>query len=255
MKNIFFVTIFFYNIYAAFPNYYYKIKNIKKQKEAFVNIMLPLIQAENKKILNIRKKIKKIFSDPFYIFNKNDLVFLAKLAKIYKIKDINNKNEFLKKIDIIPPSLALAQAAIESAWGKSRFAKEANNIFGHWEYSNKGLKPKSKYDNIKINYSIKIFPSIEDSLAVYMRNLNRNPAYKLFRKKRLEYKQKHKVFTGIEAAKTLKNYSQLKDEYVKRLITLIKTNHWQKYDFYENKQNSNQNVIFDIYNMYKKKEK
>jgi len=255
MKKIFIIIFFYLTLYGAFPNYYYKIKNIKKQKEAFVNIMLPLIQKENKKILNIRKKIKIIFSDPFYIFDKNNLIFLAKLAKTYKIKNITDKNEFLKKIDIIPPSLALAQAAIESAWGKSRFAKLANNIYGHWEYSNRGLKPKSKYDNIKINYSLKIFPSIEDSIAVYMRNLNRNPAYKLFRKKRWEYRQKHKIFTGIEAAKTLKNYSQLKDEYVKRLITLIKTNHWQKYDFYENKKNSNQNVIFNIYNMYKKKEK
>jgi len=230
MKRLVFF-IFFIFLNAALPDYYYKIKDIKKQKRAFINIMLPLIQHENRKILVLRKKIIKIFSDPFYMLNTNDLIFLSKIAKEYKIKDINNKNEFLKKIDIIPPSLALAQAAIESAWGKSRFARVANNIYGHWEYSNRGLKPKSKYDDINITYSIRIFPSIEDSINVYMRNLNRNRAYRLFREKRYQFRKNKKIFTGIEAAKTLKNYSQLKEEYVKRLITLIKANDLLKYDY------------------------
>jgi len=229
MKRVVFF-IFFIFLNAALPDYYYKIKDVKKQKQAFINIMLPLIQNENRKILVLRKKIIKIFSNPFYMLNTNDLIFLSKIAKEYKIKDINNKNEFLKKIDIIPPSLALAQAAIESAWGKSRFARLANNIYGHWEYSDKGLKPKSSYEHIKIKYSIKIFPSIEDSIKAYMLNLNRNRAYRLFRKKRYEFRKKGKIFTGIEAAKTLKNYSQLKEEYVKRLITLIKVNDLLKYD-------------------------
>jgi len=255
MKKIFISALFFVNLFGAFPEYYYKIKNINKQKQAFVNIMLPLIQRENQRILTIRKKLKYIFSDPFYIFNKKDLIFLAKLAKIYKIKNINNKEEFLKKIDIIPPSLALAQAAIESAWGKSRFAREANNIYGYWEYSNNGIKPKSKYQFIKINYSIQIFPSIEDAIRVYMRNLNRNPAYKKFREKRWEFRKKHKIFTGLDAAPTLIYYSQLKDEYVKRLLTLIKNNNWQKYDYYKYRQNSNQNVIFNTYNSNKKRKK
>ena len=218
------------NLYAAFPDYYYKIKNIQKQKEVFANIMLPLIQNENKKILLLRKKIIKIFNDKNLLLNTKELEFLAKIAKNYKIKDILNKKEYLIKIDKIPPSLALAQAAIESGWGKSRFVKEANNIFGHWEYSDNGLAPKSTYDHIKIAYSLKIFPSIEDSIRVYFRNLNRNLAYKEFREKRAEFRKKHKLFTGLDAADTLKNYSQLKDEYIKRLKNLIIYNKWIKYD-------------------------
>jgi len=229
MKRVIFF-IFFIFLNAALPDYYYKIKDVKKQKQAFINIMLPLIQNENRKILVLRRKILKIFADPFYMLNVKDLLFLAKVARKYKIKNITDKEEFLKKIDIIPPSLALAQAAIESAWGKSRFARLANNIYGHWEYSDKGLKPKSKYDFVNVTYSIKIFPSIEDSIKAYMLNLNRNRAYRLFRKKRYDFRKKGKIFTGIEAAKTLKNYSQLKEEYVKRLITLIKSNDLLKYD-------------------------
>ena len=225
-----FLIFSFQFLYAAFPEYYYKIKDIKKQKETFVNIMLPLIQNENKKILLLRKKIINIFQDKNLLFNTKEIKFLAKTAKNYKIKDIFNKKEYLEKIDKIPPSLALAQAAIESGWGKSRFVKEANNIFGHWEYSNKGLAPKSKYEHIKINYSLKIFPSLEDSIRVYFRNLNRNRAYKEFRKKREEFRKENKLFTGIDAADTLKHYSQLKDEYVKRLKNLIISNNWIKYD-------------------------
>jgi len=218
------------NLYAAFPSWYYNIKDIKKQKKAFVEIMLPLIQEENKKIKKLRKTIIEIFNDPYYLMNPYKIAFLANVAKIYKIKNITDKTEFLKKIDTIPPSLALAQAAIESGWGKSRFVKEANNIFGHWEYSNKGLKPKSRYEHIKITYSIKIFPSLEDSIAAYMKNLNRNPAYKNFRNVRYTLRKHHKKFTGIIAANTMINYSQRKEEYVKMLKKMIKQNHWDKFD-------------------------
>jgi len=218
------------NLYAAFPEWYYKVKGTKQQKKAFVEIMLPLIQAENNKIKDLRKKIIEIYNDPFYLLDQKKISFLAKIAKIYKIKNITDKKEFLKKINTIPPSLALAQAAIESGWGKSRFVKEANNIFGHWEYSNKGLAPKSKYDNIKIDYSIKIFPSLEASIAAYMKNLNRNPAYKKFRDLREKYSEENKTFTGIAAADAMINYSQRKEEYIKLLKTMIKSNNWQKYD-------------------------
>jgi Bax protein len=218
------------NLYGAFPSWYYKVKGVSKQKKAFVGIMLPLIQAENNKIEHLRKMIRNIFKDPYFLLNPQKIAFLAKTAKIYKIKDITDEKEFLKKINTIPPSLALAQAAIESGWGKSRFVKKANNIFGHWEYSNKGLAPKSKYEHIKIDYSIKIFPTLEDSIAAYMKNLNRNPAYKKFRDLREKYTEENKTFTGIAAADTLINYSQKKDEYVKLLKQMIISNHWDKYD-------------------------
>ena len=218
------------NLYAAFPDYYYKIKNIQKQKQAFINIMLPLIENENRKIITLRQKIINIFNDPNLLLNTKELAFLAKIAKNYKIKNILNKKEYLIKIDEIPPSLALAQAAIESGWGKSRFARVANNVFGYWEYSNKGLSPKNTYKNIDINYSLKIFPSIEDSIKVYFRNLNRNRAYREFREKRAKFRKENKLFTGIAAANTLKDYSQLKEKYIKRLKNLITYNKWNKYD-------------------------
>lgn len=226
------ITLFFIvlNLYAAFPSWYYKINNIKQQKEAFVEILLPLIQIENQKIKKLRKEIIDIFNDPFYLLNEKKIAFLLQVAKKYKIKQLN-KDEFLKKIDTIPPSLALSQAAIESGWGKSRFVKKANNIFGHWTYSNKGLKPKSKYEHITIDYSIRIFPSLEDSIRAYMKNLNTNLAYKDFRELRYKYHKNNKRFTGLIAADTMINYSQKKAEYVKLLKQLIKSHNWEKYDY------------------------
>lgn len=226
------ITLFFIvlNLYAAFPSWYYKINNIKQQKEAFVEILLPLIQIENQKIKKLRKEIIDIFNDPFYLLNEKKIAFLLQVAKKYKIKQLN-KDKFLKKIDTIPPSLALSQAAIESGWGKSRFVKKANNIFGHWTYSNKGLKPKSKYKHITIDYSIRIFPTLEDSIRAYMKNLNTNLAYKDFRELRYKYHKNNKRFTGLIAADTMINYSQKKEEYIKLLKQLIKSHNWEKYDY------------------------
>ena len=228
MKKII-VFLFVANLHAAFPSWYYKINNTKHQKKAFVKILLPLIQIENQKIKKLRKKIIDIFNDSFYLIHKKKIAFLLQIIKDYKIKKIN-KSELLKKIDIIPPSLALSQAAIESGWGKSRFAKEANNTFGHWVYSNKGLKPKSRYDHIVKNYSIRIFSSLEESIKAYMKNLNTNLAYKNFRELRYKYRKSSKKFTGLVAAETMINYSQKRKKYVKLLKKLIKSYNWERYD-------------------------
>jgi Bax protein len=218
------------NLYAAFPSWYYKVKNTSGQKQAFVEIMLPLIQAENEKISALRKQLKAIFSDPYYLLNPYKIAFLAKTAQTYKIKNITDKEEFLKRVNIIPPSLALAQAAIESGWGKSRFVKEANNIFGHWTYSNRGLAPKSKYEHIKTDYSIRIFPSLEASIAAYMKNLNRNRAYEEFRNLRERFDKEDKPFTGLDAADTMIRYSQKKEAYVKLIKNMIQKNGWLRFD-------------------------
>ena len=213
------------NLQAAFPEWFYKIKNSKEKKKAFVKILLPIINEENRKILLTRNKIILMFETKNF-----DYSFLKKVAKQYKIKNIKSLDEYLIKINTIPPSLALAQAAIESGWGNSRFVKSANNIFGHWEYSDKGVKPKSTYSHIKIKYSLKKFKSIRDSVKAYMLNLNRNRAYHLFRELRAKYLAQNKLFSGGIAASTLKNYSQLKTKYVRLIQKIIIANKWQIFD-------------------------
>jgi Bax protein len=179
-----------------------------------------MIKQENNNILNERKLVISIFKTPSFFLNFDNLILLSKLAQKYKIKDIYDEKEFLKKIDVIPPKLVLAQGAVESAWGRSYFAREANNFFGQWDYSGKGLIPKRRDENK--THTIRIFKTPQESLAVYMKNLNRNRAYKNFRELRYKYKKEHKKFTADVAATTLILYSQLKEQYVKILQNIIK---------------------------------
>ena len=218
MKKVIF-SLFFSLLFGGLPEYYYKLP-IKQQKIEFKKILLPMIEKENKKIINERNEVIEIFNNPFFMMDKKKILILSKLAKKYKIKNIYDKKEFLKKIDIIPENLVLAQGAVESAWGRSYFVKEANNLFGQWDYSGKGMIPRNR--DVNATHTIRIFKSLQESLAVYMRNLNRNPAYKEFRELRYFYRENNRNFTALQAASTLHRYSSLGQKYVKILQQMIK---------------------------------
>ncbi len=219
---------------TGFPNYYYDIKSVKKQKEDFIKILLPLVEKTNKTIENEREFVKAFFKvaikNTFRGLDKKSLKKLIFLYKKYDIKGLFAKKEYLIKIDIVPTSLALAQAAIESGWGKSRFVREANNIFGHWTYSGVGLIPNERGDG-QI-HRIRIFDSLQSSVNAYVLNLNRHEAYKEFRKKRLEAHQKGEIYNGIMASKTMIYYSQQREKYVKKLDNVINKNNLLYYDAY-----------------------
>jgi Bax protein len=212
------------------PEWYYKIKNYKEKKAKFIDYMLPLIKAENQKILAERDFIKQTFSKDFLVsfdnkLSQRNIVILTQLAKKYKISSIYNKKEFLKRINTVPVGLALAQAALESAWGNSRFVKLGNNIFGQWTWTQKnGIVPKDRAPGK--THMIRNFETIQDSIAAYMLNLNRNFAYSEFRDKR----ESVKPFTGVEASKTMIRYSEIGQEYVDRLVGMINKNNLLGYE-------------------------
>ncbi len=220
-------------IYAGgLPSWYYKIKSISKQKESFVKIMLPLIKKANEKTLKERRFVINFFNklekNGFKSINKDELKKLALLSKKYKIKNLFDKFEYLLKIDKVPESLALTQAAIESAWGKSRFARYANNIFGQWTYKTKGLVPEHREEGK--THKIEIFSSLQASVNAYITNLNRNRAYKEFRYNRYQARLLNDMYSGLDAAKTLKKYSELRGKYVKMISRFMKKNNFVKYD-------------------------
>ena len=222
---VFFLIVYGYcnYDYGKIPKWYYEIKDVKKQKRKFFDILKPLIKKENEKILEERKFVKTFFRVYFLQpHNRQMINRLIKIAKKYKIKDIFNKREYLLKIDEIPVSLVLAQAALESGWGKSRFAKEANNLFGEWTFGKRGIVPQNR-DEGK-NHKIKVFSSIKDSIASYMLNLNRHRAYREFRVARFNAKKKNKKFSGLQAALTLKRYSQIGKEYIELISSIIRKN-------------------------------
>jgi len=228
------VIVFFSTMLSAmgFPQSYYKIKNSKDQKREFINILKPFVDTSNEKILEerffIENFFKKAISNAFRSMNPNDLKKLQRLSKKYRVKNIFDKNKYLKRIDLVPVSLALVQGAIESGWGKSRFVREANNIFGHWTWGEVGIIPLGREEGK--THKIRIFRSIQDSVDAYMLNLNRHYAYQDFRDMRLKKSLKGKQITGYEAANTMLNYSELREKYIKMLHNMMEEHRLLYYD-------------------------
>ncbi len=223
-------AVLFADTLKSFPADYYKIRDVKAQKEMFVKILYPLILKEEEKIRSERAFVEAFFSHftEDGIKNPEAVARLAKIAKKYRIKSLYDREEYLKRIDTIPVSLVLAQAAIESNWGKSRFAREANNLFGEWTWGKRGIVPKNRPEGER--YKIRIFSSLEASIASYMRNLNRHWAYVEFRDARLAAKRNGIPFTGFAAAVHLKRYSQMGVKYTRMVKNTIKKHQWNLLD-------------------------
>jgi Bax protein len=194
------------------------IKNVKEKKETFLQILLPLIVAENEKIKEDREHLLKILKDNNSEKNKK---WLNRKYKAYKVSD-KNINELIEKIDIIPTSIALAQAAKESGWGTSRFALEGNAIYGQWTWNGDGIEPLEKTKDQ--NHKILKFPLLRASVKAYIINLNTHRGYKSFRVKRSELRKQNKKLAGIELIHELENYAQTGKKYTKILEQIIKQN-------------------------------
>ena len=189
---------------------YYQIEDNARQKEEFIRQMKILVDKSNDEIRKDREFITDFFAKAmpgaFRGLNQQNVGYLIALRNKYGIESLFDRDEYFKRIDVIPTSLALAQAALESGWGKSRFAREANNLFGHWTYSGVGLMPQSRA--IGKTHMIRIFSSLQKSVNSYMLNLNTNDAYTVFRERRLLARQDNRNYTGMDAAKTMVNYSE-----------------------------------------------
>ena len=139
----------------------------------------------------------------------------------YKVKK-GNMDELARRVDIIPTSIALAQAAKESGWGTSRFALEGNALFGQWTWSGNGIAPLDRESNK--NHKILKFPILRASVKAYQNNLNTHKSYSNFRSKRLVMREKNRDISGLELTETLKNYAQTGSEYIKILNQIIRQN-------------------------------
>lgn len=213
------------------PQEYYDIKDVNSSKEYFLEHLYELIQEENSKILQEREFVIKTLNNDFFELQKESEL-LRKLVSIkvkYKIENLYTLEEYLKKIDVVPPSLALAQAAVESAWGKSRFIKEANNIFGHWTYNkDSGIVPKKR--ELGKSHFIRVFGSLEESIKAYMLNLNRNKAYESFQEERYQAKLKEDKISGLRLSQTMLNYSGIANKYLDILSKIILSNNLESFD-------------------------
>ena len=234
---ILFISFCFSNSFAetvGFPEDYYKMKATIKKQNYFFDYLYPHIVNANKNILKEREFILSIKDNKELDEESKEFERLTQIAKKYSVLNPYDFDKLLKKINIVPPSLALAQAAVESGWGMSRFVKLGNNLFGHWTYGSKGIVPLKR--DPKAKHLIRIFDSFEDSISAYMLNLNRTKAYYSFRNKRRELQKENKKLTGLILSQTMINYSQIKERYLRILKSVIKRNGLQKYDekFYKN---------------------
>jgi len=181
--------------------------------------------AENQKIIEDREKLFKILEKSFNSIGER--VWLKRRFKEYKIDD-SDLAELKTRMDIIPVSLAIAQAAIESGWGTSRFALEGNALFGQWTWGKKGIEPKQKDSNKK--FKILNFQILRASVRAYKNNLNTNNGYKEFREARALLRQNDEKISGLKLAKYLFRYAATGKEYTASLEKSIKINSLDDFD-------------------------
>ena len=197
----------------------------KQKRELFIKIILPLILDENNKITEDRVKLFKILSKNFNTVGER--VWLKRRFKEYKIDD-QDLGKLKMRMDIIPVSIALAQAANESGWGTSRFALEGNALFGQWTWSKKGILPKKQDPNQ--THKIMQFQILKASVKAYKNNLNTHNAYKEFREVRAQLRQENKQIIGLDLTKYLKNYAAIGEKYVTILEGIIENNSLTDFD-------------------------
>ena len=201
------------------------IESVKKRKEFFIQIVLPLILEENK---NIRLDRKRLFS----IINKSNNSKSEKqwLEKKYKQYGIPSRDlsTLKRRMDIVPVSLALAQAAKETGWGTSRFAQQGNALFGQWTWSGEGLKPKDAEKSE--GHKVMKFNVLQASVRAYQRNINTHSSYEDFRLARAKLRDLGETLDSMILSEYLDKYAETGNEYVKVLQKIIQQNNLKDFD-------------------------
>jgi len=214
------------------------------KKELFYRCLLPLVAHANAMVLNRRQRLADL--DKVLAGGKlpgsDDLERLRQLTVVLNIRTQDEVEriaeagewreviaEALYRLDVIPPGLALGQAAYESGWGTSRFAVEANALFGQWTFGGEGLAPSKQREELG-DHRIAAFEWPFDSVRGYFLNLSSHPAYEDFRRIRAELKAAGKPLDSLALADGLQRYSERGQEYVDDLKGLIRSNRFDLAD-------------------------
>ncbi len=213
------------NQLTRLPKELKNIESTKKKKKLFIQIVLPLIVEENLKIRFDRKKL-------FEILNKNNTTKLDKAWLDLKFKQYgvkhNDLTELKIRMDEIPTSLAIAQAAKETGWGSSRFAQEGNALFGQWTWSGDGIRPLEVEKDKK--HKVAKFKILKASVRAYQRNLNTHSSYKEFRIERAIQRDNNEKLDSLKLVKFLEKYAETGKEYTEVLKKIINQNSLTDFD-------------------------
>lgn len=195
------------------------------QKHSFVDLILPLIVASNNELLQRRDAVKSAAAG-------NNRIMLEKWAALYRVETENLDNaglaeRLLRRVDVIPVALALAQAAVESGWGTSRFALQGNALFGQWAWTQSaGIRPLAASNERAV---VRSFGSLLESVRAYMHNLNTHSNYQRFRDARQRLKLQNETVKANELAHYLDSYAEIGIAYVDKLRAIILSNNFNKY--------------------------
>ena len=189
------------------------------RKALFMAKFLPLIVSENTRILAQRQRLQARTIAPAQL-NALGLAYGLKPQTV-------SVDALLSRIDVLPVSLVMAQAAIESAWGTSRFAQEGNAYFGERTYNpdTPGIAPKRAS-----GFKVKSFDSFKLSVRSYMRTLNTHRAYKTLRERRAHLRALGQTISGKELAHDLKDYSEIGNDYIMLIERTITSNGFEAFD-------------------------
>ena len=197
-----------------------------ERKAEFLAFLEPLIQAENRAVLTDRELLEDMAarSELGWL----DRYKLRRLADEYaldadEVGDADLIAALLRRADIVPISIALAQAAKESGWGTSRFARQGNNLFGEWCYDpGCGLVPRERPEGRR--YEVEAFATARDSVESYLRNINTHEGYRDFRRERARLREAGRTLSGLLLAEQLASYSERRGAYVNDIKRLIQFN-------------------------------
>ncbi|MGD8810417.1 MAG: glucosaminidase domain-containing protein [Gammaproteobacteria bacterium] len=214
---------------ARVPNGLADVKQSTQRKQVFLSVMLPLVLEANEQVQ--RKRAQLLVIDAKLAAGKpltaDQQKRLEAIAAEYGV-DADRTDILLRRVDAVPPSLALAQAAIESGWGTSRFIREGNAVFGEWTWGSEGLVPNGREEGK--SHKIRTFGQLLDSVRSYVHNLNTHAAYRDFRQTRHTLRAEGQPLAGLALVPTLISYSELKGKYLSLLRSIITSNELQSLD-------------------------
>lgn len=209
----------------ALPGDLMDVRDVDKRKALFFRALLPVVLVENQRIMTVRGQIEALFAADR--ISNEQWQWLGTVAEHYgvygRLDDPNKRRRLLRRVDMVPPELALAQAANESAWGTSRFARQGNNLFGQWTYRQaEGMIPRNRPEGA--TYAVRSFPSIDASVRAYLHNLNTNRAYGELRVSREQMRLAGEAPDGVALARGLTAYSARGEAYVAEIQAMIRSN-------------------------------
>ncbi|TGN39987.1 glucosaminidase domain-containing protein [Marinobacter confluentis] len=215
---------------AGLPDFS-RFQDVSEKKNAFFSYLYPRIVLANSRILIERQYLETLSRKE--TLSKSETSWLERQAERLRVDEDPGSDEMFRRLrarlDVIPPSLIMAQAANESAWGTSRFALKGNNLFGQWCFSKGcGVVPQGREEGK--NHEVAAFSSPYRSITSYIQNLNRHPAYQEVRDLRRAAREKGQFSSGTALAAGLSSYSERGEEYISEIRSMITFNKLLEYD-------------------------